>query len=389
MPSHTCQFFFRNRRNKKTRRRNRKFVVSSTSRLEVKHNSHRSSRPSSLMGPHQKSRAYVCDKFNKNSKTKTSNVYIRDRDITIISHTCQHPCPPISPNKHVNTCIMIDWNTDFPNLPPPEGGNHVLRFSEQDFGKAFRVADASDHQSIAVYGRLGRNDGTPRNFLFYKVSPSRGRKGLNKLWPRVRQTIPLAMRRKPNVARGKTAGGTSSRYICFGYRKDPLSKEVSKYSFKSSLGDDVEQTDQNIECLFSELTLGFEKLANGILKFLPETLILDEIKERIRLPSLGHGGRYTQLSVGLDYWSQVHIDDDYFYCTLSCLSRDESEHDNVLYYFVFPEYKIAVPLKSGDVIVFNPRVLHCCTNPSLPGASIFSSYVSAKTVNTQFALQSS
>ena len=68
------------------------------------------------------------------------------------------------------------------------------------------------------------------------------------------------------------------------------------------------------------------------------------------------------------------------------LSDDEADHDKVLYYFVFPEYKVKIPLCSGDVLVFNPRVFHACTNPRIKGAMIFSAYVSAKTCNTVLAI---
>jgi hypothetical protein len=88
-------------------------------------------------------------------------------------------------------------------------------------------------------------------------------------------------------------------------------------------------------------------------------------------------GFATQFSVGVNYWSSVHIEKDFYYKTLSCLSSDRNDK-SILFYFVFPSYGVSVPMRSGDVICFNPIIYHYCTNPVAPGVRIFSCYVSAK-----------
>ena len=94
----------------------------------------------------------------------------------------------------------------------------------------------------------------------------------------------------------------------------------------------------------------------------------------------------TAIAKSKNYWSPVHCDDDFLYTTLSCLSPDENDKD-VLFHFAFPTYKVYFPMRSGDVMVFNPMILHCCTNPTKEGVHIFSFYVPAKTCNTQIAAQ--
>lgn len=106
------------------------------------------------------------------------------------------------------------------------------------------------------------------------------------------------------------------------------------------------------------------------------------IKEALDLPTVADRCCSTQFSVGYNYWSKVHSDDDYFFTHLSCIAEDSQHHNDILYYFVYPEYKLMVPLKSGDLIVFNPTEKHSCSNPQHPGAYIFSAYVSTKTVMT-------
>jgi hypothetical protein len=96
-------------------------------------------------------------------------------------------------------------------------------------------------------------------------------------------------------------------------------------------------------------------------------------------------GFATQFCVRVDYWSSIHIDNDFYYTTLSCLS-DNMDDNSILFYFVFPSYRVAVPMRSGDVVCFNPLIYHCCTDPTTHGVNIFSCYVSAKTCNTQIAV---
>lgn len=139
-----------------------------------------------------------------------------------------------------------------------------------------------------------------------------------------------------------------------------------------------------------KLSGALEKITNRFGRHLFESQLMDELRQSIGLPSFSDGDKATQFSVGLEYWSVAHKDDDYYYTTLSCLSRKDTDHDKILYYFVFPTYKLAVPsMRSGDVLFFNPAELHCCSNPSTEHAVIFSSYVSAKTFNTQYTVAKS
>ncbi len=93
-------------------------------------------------------------------------------------------------------------------------------------------------------------------------------------------------------------------------------------------------------------------------------------------------GISTQFSVGRNYWSGAHQDKDYFFTFLSCLSAKQENHKEVIYYFCYPEHNLAVPLTSGDLIIFNPLKMHCCSNSRFDDAYIFSAYVCEKTVTT-------
>ena len=85
--------------------------------------------------------------------------------------------------------------------------------------------------------------------------------------------------------------------------------------------------------------------------------------------------------------AQLHVDNDFYFTRLTVLAPEDKPHmqysKEVLYFFVFPTYEICVPLRSGDVLLFNPLVLHSCSNPRYKDSYIMSAYVSAKTILCQ------
>jgi hypothetical protein len=92
----------------------------------------------------------------------------------------------------------------------------------------------------------------------------------------------------------------------------------------------------------------------------------------------------TAFAVGCDYWSAIHVDDDYYYTTLSCVAEKMNDI-SILFYFFPPTYGMAVPMYSGSVIYFNPHLPHGCTDPTKKGVRVFSAYVSTRTCNTHHA----
>jgi len=95
--------------------------------------------------------------------------------------------------------------------------------------------------------------------------------------------------------------------------------------------------------------------------------IAQVLKENLSgMPCLA--GLFPALSVGKDYHGAAHTDSDYMISVTSMhcqsLSDDSGE---ILYYFCFPRYKIAVAMRQFDVLVFDSRELHCCTDKQIGG----------------------
>ena len=223
------------------------------------------------------------------------------------------------------------------------------------------------------------------DFIFGKVAPRQSVDVMGKKrdWNTIRKAFDVVKKVKPNVSRGNVRGGKNKAYKLFGYRKDPLSMNIGKYVYKSTTPDGIKESSEKI---ISELAGLMEACSTRVTKGLSETREYEEIKQHIKIPTFTKDGNSTAFCIGTDYWSRCHTDNDYFLTTLSVLSNRSDDHDDILYYFVFPEYNAAIPIRSGEIVLFNPHVPHSCSNPRHDKASIFSAYVSAKTVLTQACL---
>ena len=81
-------------------------------------------------------------------------------------------------------------------------------------------------------------------------------------------------------------------------------------------------------------------------------------------------GAFTNLAVSIGNYPKAHTDTgDMKLCIFVVLDQAGSVEGGS---FALPEYKAHLPLKSGDMVVFNPLVEHCCVDtwgsPASPGA---------------------
>ena len=227
---------------------------------------------------------------------------------------------------------------------------------------------------------VGEDSDGQELFLCLRV-PARRSQELSKYHCRWRKKLRKIMGLKPNCRRGAARQGSSKRLVFFGWRKNPQDTEIGEYAFKQGTS---EKDARDANCFIGEMAERLERVAHKFVS--PADLAhMDSLKKTCGIPGISGDCICTQFSIGLDYWSPMHDDDDFFWCVLSTLTLDEAKPDEIIHWFVFPDYDIAVPLCSGDIIIFNPLVLHGCTNPRMHGSLIFSAYVSAKTVATCIA----
>ena len=69
---------------------------------------------------------------------------------------------------------------------------------------------------------------------------------------------------------------------------------------------------------------------------------------------------YNAFACGINVYLNAHSDKDFTFCAVSIHTRQEYHlmGDKILAYFVFPTMGIAVPLRQGDQLLFDPDVPH-------------------------------
>jgi hypothetical protein len=229
------------------------------------------------------------------------------------------------------------------------------------------------------------------SMLFSMVSKRRCQQINKKMWEKAQVTLNQAEKASYINFRGKKCLGTNRTYVCYGHRKDPLGMKLGQHSLLLNTPDDVKKSvNDGIGDIISFLELA----SRSVFYSLQSSITFLDVKDKYRITDVyarkdldketSTLGFATQLCVGVDYWSSIHIDNNFYYTTLSCLT-DNMDDNAILFYFVFPSYRVAVQMRCGDVACFNPLIYHCCTDPTTHGVKNFSCYVSAKTCNTQIA----
>jgi hypothetical protein len=79
---------------------------------------------------------------------------------------------------------------------------------------------------------------------------------------------------------------------------------------------------------------------------------------------------YGSLASALNQYLNLHTDDDFFYSLITTASAhglkegiDRYSMDaEVCNYFTFAEQGVAVALRPGDILIFNPRYQHCLSS---------------------------
>jgi hypothetical protein len=166
--------------------------------------------------------------------------------------------------------------------------------------------------------------------------------------------------------RGKKHDGIAKEYAYFGVTIPQANQGVSyRHPVKKSV----------LEHL-SKMMKRMQFLANSWLPFGLIT-ILEEVKticqDNVSFDRSENGTKeiWSSMATSYNYVSPAHIDKDAFLGCLTVTFVPRVKDDNVDYgrysekeypvslYFCFPEHGVAVALRPGDVMFFNPREYHC------------------------------
>ena len=85
--------------------------------------------------------------------------------------------------------------------------------------------------------------------------------------------------------------------------------------------------------------------------------------ETFTTPKNNSAGIYGNIAHGVNVYLNVHDDLDFTYCATTVqMKKQYTLDDDVVAYFCFPRLGIAVPLRPGDVLFFNPNEPHCVSS---------------------------
>jgi hypothetical protein len=172
------------------------------------------------------------------------------------------------------------------------------------------------------------------------------------------------------------------RYVAIGARVSRRNV-LGFYAFKSNvLMKKRKQVTKKMKLILRDITrIAQGKISPKMLKQFRRCAHVTELDKTTKSVSL-----WAQMVVARNYMAVAHTDRDAVFGIISCRSSkqrkfmDEATRNEIIAYFVFPEYGIAIPLRNGDVLLFDPTVMHCATNPRDAKAFLFSAYTSVKVV---------
>ena len=164
--------------------------------------------------------------------------------------------------------------------------------------------------------------------------------------------------------------------MIIGERPTRLTSKNGVYVFKSHVTQNMkvklEKTALNI---VRHIQLNFNQVARFVEM---EFSVMKQVIDRTTLNCIGH--QATAFSIGVNYHSPCHIDNDMYYTLATVIAPKEVSADEVIYYFLFPACQIRIPLQTADSFLFNPSLYHLCSNSKYDGCYIMSAYVFRKTV---------
>lgn len=71
-------------------------------------------------------------------------------------------------------------------------------------------------------------------------------------------------------------------------------------------------------------------------------------------------GKWGAVAAGRNVFLNAHVDVDATWSITSVITEDDS--NDIVCYFVFPTLKVAIPMRNGDILAFNARLLHCVSS---------------------------
>ena len=238
----------------------------------------------------------------------------------------------------------------------------------------FQVIDSSLKRHVIVY-----DNQSTKLCLFAKISRERVSPKLSGRRPaeRLRNFGKEMSRCMLNIKRGKQCGSEDSGYFIVGERPNRSAPGIGDYKCKPNI---TENKLSSLRSIAGDIVNDMEEACRPLKYHLQfEESVAHQLRNSFKLNTVGTLA--TAFAMGMTYQSKCHTDKDYYYSLLTVTAQMKKYDTEIIHWFVFPGYKAKrVPLRTGDVLLFNPMIPHCCSNPRFEGSTIMSAYCSQKTV---------
>lgn len=185
----------------------------------------------------------------------------------------------------------------------------------------------------------------------------------------VRALRDLLQRYKKKNIRGIKRSGLSTEYATIGLHSPQGGLAVSK--LKRIRETDIRTMNHLKKMLARADDLAKRYFPNGLLKTLQK--MKDKVGDTAQIDNVKADNvqnLWASVATSFNYISPAHVDDDCFLSSMT-VSYSECENDvggskeryridmSTAVYFLLPEYSIALELRPGDVLFFNPLHYHC------------------------------
>ena len=347
-----------------------------------------------------KARAYVAEEVAKKStkevRRNPKKRHKKKQKNTVL--LCLPESESILKGEKDNVFYVFDWSLGKEKSAILE--NHPISLPDT---RVFQVESLLQNSSVdwkeiekkdsnvIIYKQS--KDKSPEDSIFVcaKVSQRQARELRNRSdtnLENIREIFSQSFEGKPNVPRGESRGGFGKDYICYGWTHR-FTRMLHHYIFKKKVSlEDQGELRKGID----KVAQGLEEVAVRVMRGVRNFKKFYAIKKFIDLPSVSSAtdeddelvSICTQMAVAFNgYQSKLHIDDDFFLSILSVVSACPSRDDEIIYYFNFPTFNLSVPMRPGDILIFDSNFQHCCSNPKNKADYIYSMYVSNAAVDTK------
>ena len=170
--------------------------------------------------------------------------------------------------------------------------------------------------------------------------------------------------RNVGKARAVVCDGKGSKYVTFGSSPSQRRKEIN--STMKVLGHNGNNKHKQV------IGKWLKRVEHCALKYMPVEAreIIWAVNEHCSHPGIPYDNDkqsflYPAVAAGRNAFLNVHVDSDFGLSLVSAYGRyPPSEDGPIICYFCFPTLKIAVALRSGDMLLFNSKVPHCVSSRS-------------------------